>query len=161
MLGATTEASALDDYYAAIHDAKQLVEQNLWDKGMGKWDRALNDVAPQISLEQLNAFRWEFDNFFLSRRNERALRDNADSDSSEKGDGIEDGGNEGGNDSPDVDGLAIIEGYRTEHMKLVKRHTIKPRRNILRMPSRSSTISIPEPRGTAQSPRTSFRNDDD
>ncbi|KAI8948581.1 peptidase S8/S53 domain-containing protein [Xylaria longipes] len=162
MPGAAAEPPALDAYYAAVHEAGELVEQNLWDRGMEKWDRALNDVAPHVSSGQLNALRWEFGSFFRSRGDKTVILGNdTDSDSSETGDDIEDSGNEGGNDSPDVDASEIMEGYQAEHKKLTKRHTMWPRRNNLRMPGRSSTISILERRATGQVPHSGFEFDDD
>ncbi|KAI1747573.1 peptidase S8/S53 domain-containing protein [Xylaria castorea] len=161
MLRAVAEPVALDAYYAARNHAKELVGRNLLDEGMEKWDRALNDVAPHISSGQLNALRSEFGDFFRSSRVEKAPGDDTDSDSSEQRDDVEDNSNGGGNDHPDVDIWAINEVYQAEHMKLTKRHTIWPHGKSFRVPSRSSTISNPERRGTRQVPRTSFRFDDD
>lgn len=148
MAGATAEARALDAYYVAAKDAKELVEKNLLDEGMEKWERALNDVAPHISSERLNTLRLESSNLF-PLRDEKPLDDDIDLDYSDELDDIDDSDAEGVNDSPDVDDSAI---YRDEYMKLMKRHTL---------PNRSSTISILKRRETGQIPRSSFRFNDD
>jgi hypothetical protein len=182
------DALALEAYYTAKDDAKRLIGQNLLDKGTETWNRALENVALHIPSEQLNAFQQDFNSFFRSIGDHKALGYDRDADSSENSDDIDDSDNESSNDSPSADGLAI---HQAEHMKLVKRTTFRPRGNISRVSSfpqspyalkpaatlppmgsllfnedrknikRSPTISITELNGTRQAPRTRLSIDDD
>ncbi|KAI3317240.1 peptidase S8/S53 domain-containing protein [Xylariaceae sp. AK1471] len=160
MPGAEEEASALDAYYAATNEAKELIGQNLVDVGMSKWERALQDLGQYISHEQLNALKAEFHNFQL-RRHEIGINDDTDSNCSNDDNGTEDSGNESGNFIPEADASAVGENYRAEHKKLAKRHTMRGYTNPRRVLNRSSTISGLERRGTAQISRTNLTNDFD
>ncbi|KAJ8126728.1 hypothetical protein O1611_g6911 [Lasiodiplodia mahajangana] len=142
MPGTTAEASALDAYYTATDDAKRLVGQNMLDKGIEKWERALKNVAQYISLEELDSCKREFDDFFSSWQDRRALSKDTDSDSSEIGD-TEDSDVEDSDDSADVD-------YHAEYSKLARKPIMGPRR--------SATFSALKRRETLQAPRSSFNN---
>ncbi|KAF2963803.1 hypothetical protein GQX73_g9770 [Xylaria multiplex] len=89
MSAADLESSALEAYHAAANGAQELIRHNVWDEGIEKWKRALDDVAPYITSEQLDLFKRHFDNFFQLRRDENAPSDDTGSDSSESQYGYE------------------------------------------------------------------------
>ncbi|KAI1124341.1 peptidase S8/S53 domain-containing protein [Nemania abortiva] len=140
----TAEPPALETYYAAISDAKELVQQKLVGAGMDKWEHALKNVAQSISVEELSVLKQEFDDFFSSWRREKARGHDTDSDSSGI-DGVENSDNEDGNDSADIGHY-----YQLEYSKLARMPTMRS--------SRSSTFPVLRRRGTAQMPRTNVRN---
>ncbi|KAI1742788.1 peptidase S8/S53 domain-containing protein [Xylaria scruposa] len=158
MPGAEDEASALDAYHLETNDAKQLIEQNLVDKGMDKWDSALRAVEPYISSERLNVFKHELDNF-QKRRYETSRCHDTDSDGSEGMEGTEDSSNEGSDDIQDDDAFATGGDYEAEHRKLVKRHTMRPHMNTRMTLNRSSTVSALDRRATLQNSSASPKND--